>query len=286
MDRFRTGAACAALILPLAACGGGSGGTDTPPVTLKGVSYERFVTLPTLNQTEGSDGGDFQNVIFVDEGFAEFLGTRAGTAGSTTEFRATDGSVALVTALPGFESTRLIRIIYQQNGVTTAVTEGVIGRFTNEALMATARGSATYRGGAGTAEVRVERSGGGQSFDLTGGSTIVAVDFGTRRVDATLDFRGTASGSLPTAVVDLIEIDGMTVIGNRFSGGALSSSKGTNPPDPAFSVTSSALQSSGIFAGWNDTTGAVAGGNRPAEVAGAFVANAGVNVLTGRYLAD
>ena len=60
-----------------------------------------------MNHTEGDDGLD---VIYVDEGAMEFLGTQASSAGGTTEFRASDGSVALVTALPGFESTRLIRI--------------------------------------------------------------------------------------------------------------------------------------------------------------------------------
>jgi hypothetical protein len=55
---------------------------------------------------------------------------------------------------------------------------------------------------------------------------------------------------------------------------------------PSLSVPASNLSSSGVFAGFNDATGNVRGGNLPAEVGGAFVANAGVNTLTGRYLAD
>jgi hypothetical protein len=51
-------------------------------------------------------------------------------------------------------------------------------------------------------------------------------------------------------------------------------------------VPASNLSSSGVFAGFNDAPGNVRGGNLPAEVGGAFVANAGVNTLTGRYLAD
>ena len=272
MGRFRTGAACAALLLPLAACGGG-GGSATPPITLNGVSYDRPANGDSaLNLTEGGDG---PSVIYVDEGTMEFLGRQL--AGSTT-FRADDGSVAFVTAPQGYESTRFIRIQYAENGAFVRTTEGVIGRFTSEALMATARGSATYRG-VGTADVRVEGAGG---FDLTGGNTTVNVNFGTRTVDATLDFVGTPSDG---NAIDQVLISGMRISGNRFSGGSLES-RNDGARVGAFSVASSALQSSGVFAGWNDTTGAVAGGNRPAEVGGAFVADAGVNVLTGRYLAD
>jgi hypothetical protein len=286
MGRIRTGAALAAVILPLAACGGGGGdddgGSTRPEIALKGASYATAEFLPALNPTEGGDGGRFRSVIFVDDGVAEFLGREQSSSGGTTVFRADDGSVAFVTALPGFESAGLIRIEYAQTGL---VTEGVIGRFTTDARMATASGSAVYQGGPGTAEVRVERTGILQSFDLTRGSTTVTVDFGTRAVDATLDFRGTPSGSV--AQVDRVEIGGMRISGNRFSGGALNAFKGASTtPNPTFSVSSGNLASSGIFAGWNDTTGAVAGGNLPAEVAGAFVANAGSTVLKGRYVAD
>ena len=276
MAGFRTGVACVALSLPLAACGGG-GGSGTPPIALKGASYDRTVFRPELTTTEGGDG---PRVIFVDEGARSFLGNQVG---GTNAFQAEDGSVAFIASPPGYESTRFIRIEYGAS--RTPVSEGILGRFTTESLMAGARGTATYVGGTNTSEVRVARIGGGSSFDLSGGSTRVVANFDAGQVDATLDFR--TSASAVSAPVDRVEIRGMSIAGNRFSGGALNSFKGTDPaPVAAFSVSAGNLASSGVFAGWNDATGAVAGGNRPAEVGGAFVADAGVNVLTGRYLAD
>jgi hypothetical protein len=281
MGGFLKGAACAAIVLPLAACGGGGGGSATPPIALKGVSYERFVALPALNETQGGEGGNFRSVLYVEgEPAGAFLGRQVP---GTTQFQAEDGSVALVEALPDFESTRFIRIVRQANGTAMAPTEGVIGRFTSEALMATASGSAIYVGGPGTQDVRATTAAGAQLFDLSGGNTIVVVDFDSRRVNVALDFRGTAVGL--TEDVNQIAILGMTISGNRFSGGELTSLK-NDAPVAGFSASGANLASSGVFAGWNDRTGNVAGGNRPAEVAGAFVANTGPNVLTGRYLAD
>jgi hypothetical protein len=52
--------------------------------------------------------------------------------------------------------------------------------------MRLAGGTATYVG-IGTAQVRGDR-GFGSTFDLIGGNAVVAVDFGSRTVDTTLDF--------------------------------------------------------------------------------------------------
>lgn len=278
MVRVLGGVACAVLVSSLAACGGG--GSGRPPTALAGVSYDRFASAPgaALNLTEGGDG---PGVIYVTEGTLDFLGRQIPRSNA---YQADDGSVAQLAAPPGFESTRFIRIEYGPNG--SPVTEGVLGRFTTDALMATASGSAVYRGGENTSDLRILRNA-GESFDLDRGRTVVVVDFGTRTVDATLDFRGTPAAARPVAVVDRIEVRGMTIDGNRFSGGVLSSFKGSDPtPVPGFSASGPNLASAGVFAGWNDATGAVAGGNRPAEVGGAFVGNTGENLLKGRYLAD
>jgi hypothetical protein len=231
--------------------------------------------------TEGGAGQAIGGVVFVDDGVFEFLGREVRRLDQfTTEFRSDDGAVALVTAPPGYEDTRLIRLRYSQGGINY-VSEGIIGRFTSDARMALASGTATYVG-AGTGQVRGD-SAFGQTFDLIRGNTTVEVDFSGRAVSTQLDFRGTAAAV--GAPIDTVRIDGMRISGNRFSGGTLSASKnGTD--QPGFSASGAALSSSGVFSGWNDATGNVQGGNRPGEVGGAFVATPGVRTLVGRYLAD
>jgi hypothetical protein len=274
-----TGAACAAMSLALAACGGG---TDNlrPPITLSGVTYavpDSDLSRADLRETEGGTGSvNFGSVIYVDDGTLEFLGTQTA-AGVTSQFTADDGSVAFVTALPGFEETRLISQQFTQDG-ERYFSQGILGRFTSETRMATAEGEATYLG-VGTAQVQVD---GPSTFDLLGGNSAVTVDFGAGRVSATLDFSGTAAGTVGD--IDRVDISGMSIDGNRFSGGRLTSSKDGATvgaySDPA------ALSSSGIFAGWNDATGNVRDRSLPAEVGGAFVADIGEGSMTGRYLAD
>lgn len=286
MGRFWAGAAGAVSVAVLAACSSGGGGSADakPPTTLRGANY----TVPggdlseaQLRRTEGGSGANINDVVFVDDGVFEFLGRRTRQLDAiTTEFVSDDGtSVAFVTAPPGYEDTRLIRTEFTDGGVSY-VSEGVLGRFTSEARMATALGSATYVG-EGTAQVRGDE-GFGDRFDLIGGDAVVTVNFGSRRVDTSLDFRGTAGAV--SAPIDVVQLSGQTISGNRFGGGTLVSTKTGQGTVNAF--TTSNVTSSGVFAGWNDTTGNVRGGNRPAEVGGAFVATPGVATLTGRYLAD
>jgi hypothetical protein len=233
-----------------------------------------------LRRTEGGSGANINDVVYVDDGVFEFLGRRSAQLDAiTTEFTDDNGATALVTAPPGYEDSRLIRMQFADGGVSY-VSEGVLGRFTSEARMAAATGSATYIGN-GTAQVRGDR-GFGNTFDLIGGNARVDVNFGSRAVNTTLDFTGTA-GSVG-APIDVLQINGQTISGNRFGGGTLVSTKtGTGVVN---AYTTSNVSSSGVFAGWNDTTGNVRGGNLPAEVGGSFVATPGVATVTGRYLAD
>jgi len=263
-------------MLPLAACGGGGGG-GTPPISLNGVSYDRFVAQPQLRQTQGGDGGETSDVLYVEDGAVRFLGKRIRSDGDTTVFQATDGSIARVTAFPEFESLRVI--VLDTNG-GRARTEGIIGRFTSDARMAQASGEAIYEGSF-TALIRGESVLG--TFDLDGGDTRVVVDFSGRTVSSTLDFRGLPDAAV--APIDTVRIDGMRISGNRFSGGSLTALKG-GAVRPEFTASEAALNSSGVFAGWNDTTGAVRDRNLPAEVGGAFVAQTAEGTLVGRYLAD
>jgi hypothetical protein len=285
MGRFWAGAAGAASAVALAACssGGGGGGGDTrPPTTLNGANY----TVPggdlsqsQLRRTEGGSGANINDVVFVDDGVFEFLGRRTAQLDAiTTEFTDDNGNTAIVTAPPGYEDSRLIRMQFADGGVSY-VSEGVLGRFTSEARMGTATGTATYIGN-GTGQVRGDR-GFNDTFDLVRGDVQVDVNFGSRTVNTTLDFRNQAASV--SAPIDVVQVNGQTISGNRFGGGTLVSTKGGNA---VAAYTTSAVSSSGVFAGWNDATGNVRGGNLPAEVGGSFVATPGVATVTGRYLAD
>lgn len=285
--RFWTGMACAVSVLALTACSSGGGGSSSkPPTTLRGATYvlpNGSVAQAQLRRTVGGSGANINDVVFVDDGVFEFLGKRTAQLDAiTTEFTADNGEVAIVTAPPGYEDTRLVRMQFAQGGVNY-VSEGVLGRFTSEARMATlTSGTATYIGN-GTAQVRGDRGFGGGTFDLIGGNARVDVDFGSRTVNTTLDFRNTAASV--AAPVDVLQINGQTISGNRFGGGTLVSTK-TGVAGVVGAYTTPNISSSGVFAGWNDTTGSVRGGNRPAEVGGSFVANPGVATVSGRYLAD
>jgi hypothetical protein len=286
MRRFWAGAAGAASVLALAACsssGGGSSGDTRPPTTLKGATYAipgGDLSQAQLRQTQGGSGANINDVVFVDDGVFEFLGRQARQLDAiTTEFTDDSGATAIVTAPPGYEDSRLVRMQFADGGVSY-VSEGVLGRFTSEARMGTTTGTASYIGN-GTAQVRGDK-GLGDTFDLIGGNARVDVNFASRTVSTTLDFRNTAASV--NAPVDVLQINGQVISGNRFGGGTLTSTKTGVGIVNAY--TTSNIASSGVFAGWNDATGSVQGGNRPAEVGGAFVATPGVATVTGRYLAD
>ena len=287
MVRFWARALGAVSVMALAACssgGGGSSGDTPPPTTLKGATYAipgGDLSQAQLRQTEGGSGANINDVVYVDDGVFEFLGRRTAQLDAiTTEFTDDNGNTAIVTAPPGYEDSRLVRMQFADGGVSY-ISEGVLGRFTSEARMGTTTGSATYIGNS-TAQVRGDRGFGGGTFDLIGGNAQVNVNFGSRTVDTTLDFRTTA-GSV-SAPIDVLQINGQAISGNRFGGGTLVSTKTGVGVVGAY--TTSNIASSGVFAGWNDATGNVQGGNRPAEVGGSFVANPGVATVTGRYLAD
>ena len=272
MRGLRTWLVLAAVALPLAGCGG-SGGTVVPPITREGatlrVANNNLQTGADVVQTRGGAG---PNTLYVEEGALRFLGTQtAASAGATRVFRSVDGqSVAFLTVPAGFNDIGLLRLEYQQGGVSY-VSNGVFGRPTAAADMPTT-GSATYVGSEAQA---TWIDGVGSSGDLGRGAVSlpivrVNVDFGTRDVDATLDFRPTASAQ--SSPVDVIELRDMQISGSRFTGGTLTSQK-NGAPVAAFST--SAPTSSGIFAG----PGA-------AELGGVFYATfPNDGRLTGRYIA-
>ena len=269
----------------LAACGGGSSGT--PPVTLQGATY--WLPSANLDQAElrtvqgGSGAQDFRGVIFLDDGFTQFLEEETFSSGVTLVFETDNNNVAVLRTPDAvspsqYGDLRLLQLRYVRGG-QIFFQEGVIGRFTSESRMATAAGSATYIG-SGTAAVRVSPSGGAPDFSLGSGDTTVIVDFDQGSVNVLL---GSFAITPPRPPFDEGRIDGMTISGNEFSGGGLVLLSGGSAA-AGFAPTSFA--SSGVFAGWNDTNGNVDGGDKPAEVGGAFVADTPDGKIVGRYAAD
>ena len=287
MGRFWARAAGGVSVLALGACsssGGGSGGDSRPPTTLNGATYAipgGNLSQAQLRQTQGGSGANINDVVFVDDGVFEFLGRRTAQLDAiTTQFTDENGAIAIVTAPPGYEDSPADPGCSSPTAASPTSRKACLGRFTSEARMGTATGTATYIGN-GTAQVRGDK-GLSDTFDLIGGNARVDVNFASRTVSTTLDFRNTA-GSV-SAPIDVLQINGQTISGNRFGGGTLTSTKTGVGIVNAY--TTSNIASSGVFAGWNDATGNVQGGNRPAEVGGSFVATPGVATVTGRYLAD
>ncbi len=269
----------------LAACsGGGSGGA--PPITLKGASFwlpSSNLDEAALRNIDGGAGGNFGSVIFIDDGFAEFLQEETQSSDGTIFFQENGDNFAIVSTPDGqspsqYSDIRYLRLEYTSGG-ERFVQNGIIGRFTSDDLLADASGTALYTGIA-TSEVLVTPKT-GDDFNLRPGDATVSVDFNRGVIDVVLDNFG-ASAAVGTPF-DEVRIDGMTITGGRFGGGTLVVLKSGTPTGD---FSGGDFRSSGIFAGWNDSNGTAAGGDIPAELGGAFLAATTDGTVAGRYVAD
>jgi hypothetical protein len=262
----RMAIAAGAAALALGGCGGSSGG-GTPPITDRGATIvvpASDVARAELLEIQGNTGA---NALYVQEGALKLLLPETAESGVFTRvFRSRDGSiVARLTTPAGLSDLGFLRLEYSRGG-ETFVSQSVFGRATSLPQMPVT-GDATYRG-SDFAQLRLETGAGGA--DLSG-DAIITADFGAGRVQAVLDFRDDASAF--GEPIDLVDISGMVIAGNQFSGGTLTSRKGTLDV-PEFSNPTT-LDSSGLF-----------GGPGAAEAGGVFLARfPGDRLLTGRYLA-
>lgn len=269
----------------LAACSGGGGSGGAPPTSLKGASFwtpSSDLDQAALRNIEGGVGNDFGSVIYIDDGFAQFLQeqTQSGPDG-TNLFQQDGDNLAIVSTPDGqspsqYSDIRLLRLVYLRGG-ELYVQDGILGRFTSENRMALASGTATFTG-VDTSEVLVSLPSGG-TFDLLRGDVVATADFDGGRVDVTLsDFAPS-----PDATFDEVRVNGMTISGSGFRGGSLVVLQSGQPTGD---FSGGDFQSSGLFAGWNDSNGTAAGGNIPAELGGAFLAATTDGTVVGRYVAD
>ena len=260
--------AAGAAALALAGCGG-SGGGGTPPVTDGGATVvvpAGDVARAALLDIEGNTG---TNALFIREGTLSIvLPETSESSVFTRVFRSRDGRiVARLTTPAGLSALGFLRLEYQR-GSETLVSQSVFGRATGVSDMPVA-GTATFRGN-DFAQLRLEKGTGGA--DLSG-DAIVTADFGAGTVRAVLDFSDPNNASAFGEPINVVDISGMTIAGNRFSGGTLTSRSGTTAV-PEYSNPTS-LASSGLF-----------GGAGAAEAGGVFLARfPGDRLMTGRYLA-
>lgn len=159
-------------------------------------------------------------------------------------------------------------------GGVAYTTQGFAGIAT-EAAHVPVSGSATY---AGEATGNIAATSG--FYDLTGGISAISVDFSAGTAGVTLNgFTATdALGAPTTAPLDTVQITGMTIAGNTFTGGALTTLLSGATVD--ISGTNTTLNSQGMFFGWDSAT------NTPAEVAGVSAVVGDDGILLFSFIAN
>lgn len=176
---------------------------------------------------------------------------------------ASDGAGGTLSEMTGlysgtYEYVMPVTFSYTASGIayTTIGFAGIV----TEASHVPISGTATYTGEAVGSIVATSGF-----YDLASGISSIYVDFGASLIDVTLNgFTATdALGAAATAPLDTIQITGMTIAGNSFTGGALEALLSSSTVDITGANTSTS--SEGLFFGW-DSIGIV-----PDEVAGVSV---------------
>lgn len=172
-----------------------------------------------------------------------------------------------------YEYVMPVTFSYVAAGVAYTTT-GFAGITTNAADVPVS-GSATYNGDAVGSVVTTS-----DYFDLASGISTIVVNFGASEVDVTLNgFTATdALGAAATASLDTIQITGMTIAGNTFTGGTLETLLNSATVD--ITGTNTSTSSEGMFFGWDDA-GAV-----PDEVAGVSVTVGDDGILQFFFVGD
>lgn len=153
-------------------------------------------------------------------------------------------------------------------------TTGFAG-ITTEAAHVPVSGSAVYNGEA-TGNIAATAG----FYDLAGGISTISVDFGAGTAGVILNgFTATDdSGTRATAPLDTVQITGMTIAGNTFTGGALVTL--LNGTSVNISGANTTISSQGMFFGWDSAA------NIPDEVGGVSVVVGDVGILLFSFIAD
>ncbi|MEO0486469.1 MAG: hypothetical protein AAF092_11215 [Pseudomonadota bacterium] len=273
----------------LTACGGGdtSTGTSSSSVTSPSVSYQSLSSTAAATsalagaaiRSNGSTG-TLDVVTIANSSLTHNTGAATVNDGtySLTDAdgfdangRLSDGSSTLSPAA-GFSGRYEYVTPYSQSysagGTSYTVPLGVVGVATAAADVSTS-GSATYTG-----EAAGVVASGTTSYDLTGGTATVTANFGSGRVNVTTTgFTATQTGGTASAVpVDTVSVANMSIAGNTFSGGTVTTLNGGAVVNVTGPNTTTAA--GGAFFGFDATN------NFPDEVGG-VIAQQGDNGLLG-----
>ena len=217
-------------LLALSGCGGGGGGgtasyetlLSTAPVTsdLGGVSVQVGPTGVRLVDVTGTTTHASGATTISDGSY-----TLSDGDGADAGYTLTDGTAVFDAPAPGVLGTQTYDFVggysFSYPGTSSRIVGGVI---TLAADMPTG-GAASYFG-----DAQGGYSTGIVSVNLEGGTATVGVDFGAGLVDVAMTgFTGSDASSgaaVATPLVDAISATGMTISGNRFSGGTVTFSRG------------------------------------------------------------
>lgn len=200
------------------------------------------------------------------------------------EISDSNGSTVTIKPIDGYEYVASYDQTYTHNG-RSYDNSGVIGIITESNDMQSG-GTATYRGLA-TASVQGNITN-SNPINMKDGESFVQADFGAGKVDVTMsnfqtvvELQSDNSETPTTSPIDRIQITGMDISGNRFSGGTTElQSHGNRVAFASVTGTDTTVQSEGAFYGYNNDRKApdeVGGGvyaqGSDGEVIGTFVGN-------------
>lgn len=282
--------------LVLTACGGGGGSSSSPTTSTGGSDTS---TGTTSAQAIAAKYEDKLNDTFVDvrgkalltsNGRLENVNPTARFYGNTGVFDLQEGQ----TNISGMLNDNGIYVSGRSRVVVGPINElltdyvsaynynrdiysdasdhsfGVIGIVTETGDMPTSS-TATY---SGEAFVDYATIGGAQGTAISS-DTSVSANFETRQVDVSMDNLNTFIGSVPFGSV---EISGMTISGNGFSGGEMTVD-GTSPVSDIVGSNATTTADANFY-GYDGTIGA------PDEVGGTFSAQGSSAVFLGVFIAD
>jgi hypothetical protein len=285
-----------AMIASLNGCGGGSGAPLSGPTaptyetlsstaasasTLKGQAV-RFSTgnlTPDLVNVSGSLTHN-TGAITVSDGTTSLTdpdGRDSAGRYSDGTNRLTTGDVQNTLNTDISQGYEYVTVFQLDGPNASSNTVGVYGVATNESDVPTST-TATYRGGS---NVTVSNSNGATNFSvLSNGDSVVTADFASGTVDVELsNFRKTdLFGTVNEAPIDQVDVTGMQISGNTFSGGSTTTS--LNGQQVNVVGTGSTEAASGSFFGYD------AGISAPDEVGGVVVVKNDSSFVYGVYVAD
>ena len=270
----------------LAACGGGSNGSTGPQ------SYEKLSSTAAVTSTlsgvalrsNGTSGA--WDIVTTSGTMTHNTGKTTITDGTYRLTDAdgfnggnilTDGTSTIITDTGQLSGTYEYVTIYDQAytfGGVSYDSFGIIGIITGASDVPTT-GSATYTGDAFGVVVT-----GAQGFDLANGTSTVSVNFGAGTVDATMTGFTATNRATEEAIapIDTISATGMTISGNGFSGGTVTTTNNGTAVNVTGANTTTLTQ--GAFFGYDTTASA------PDEVGGLVLKKGDGGIVSGSFVAD